>query len=120
MEKDIALKEMPVIDWEQSSRLAGQNDSLAKEILGLLIKDLPSELTALHELGQVKNYHELQRRVHKLHGAVCYTGTPRLKMLLAQLETHLKNHIMDDLSFLLNQLDTEIHLLLEHYSRLSI
>ena len=120
MEKDIAFKKLPVIDWGQSSRLAGQNDSLAKEILGILIKDLPSDLAALHELDQIKNYHELQRRVHKLHGAVCYTGTPRLKMLLAQLETHLKNHIMDDLPSLLNQLDIEIHLLLEHYSRLSV
>lgn len=109
------LEGMPVIDWEDGIRLAGHKKELARDILQLLVRDLPKELALIHNLYHDKNYTELAKTVHKLHGAVCYTGTPRLKTVLAALETHLKTHIMDgSSSFLVDQLDTEVSLLLEH------
>lgn len=108
------LKDMPVIDWEEGIRLAGHKKELARDILYMLARDLPNELKAIRQQYLDENYQDLQKTVHKLHGAVCYTGTPRLKTLLASLETRLKTNIMDGSSSLLDQLDTEVGRLLEH------
>lgn len=108
------LQRMPIIDWEEGIRLAGHKKELARDILNMLVKDLPQEIQAMHHLHQEKNFTELVKSVHKLHGAVCYTGTPRLKTILATLETQLKTNIMDNSSILLIQLDTEVTYLLEH------
>ena len=108
------LKQTPIIDWEEGIRLAGHKKDLARDILNMLVRDLPQELSHMQQLHQEQNFQELIKCVHKLHGAVCYTGTPRLKSALAALETHLKTHIMDDSSLLLHQLNTEVSRLLDH------
>lgn len=108
------LAQMPIIDWEEGIRLAGHKKDLARDILQMLASELRQELVNIHHLHQSKNYHELVKTVHKLHGAVCYTGTPRLKTILSALETCLKSNIIDDSTQLLHQLDTEVSYLLEH------
>lgn len=108
------LQQLPIIDWEDSARLAGHKKELANDMLNMLARDLPQELQTMQTLHQDKNYNDLLKAVHKLHGAVCYTGTPRLKTLLSTLETNLKTNIMDDSSILLHQLDIEVSYLLEH------
>jgi two-component system sensor histidine kinase BarA len=108
------LNQLPVIDWEEGTRLAGHKKELARDILNMLIRDLPQELKNLQNLNQAQNFQELLKSVHKLHGAVCYTGTPRLKTILATLETQLKTHIMNNSSLLINQLEIEVNRLLEH------
>lgn len=109
------LRNLPVIDWELATKLAGNKKELAEEMLCFLLKTLPQDRLAILELRHThtQNPTELLRRVHKLHGALCYCGVPRLKALVAHLETALKNNIMDGLPSLLDQLDVEIDLLLE-------
>ncbi len=107
------LQQLPIIDWEDSVRLAGHKKELARDMLNLLARDLPRELTAILTLHQDKKFPELLKTVHKLHGAVCYTGTPRLKTLLSTLETALKTNIMNDSSTILHHLEIEVGHLLE-------
>lgn len=114
---NMELRDLPIIDWEQGLKLAGNREDLAKEILGMLAKRLEHDLTLIKELNAKGDYNALRDEAHKLHGAVCYCGTPRLKSVLAKLETDLKNNIMDDLPNLLDQLNVEVTLVLEHYSR---
>ena len=109
------LNHLPIIDWEQAIKLAGNKKIFAEEMLMLLIKDLSNEITMLKKLNNEKKYNELLRKVHKLHGALCYCGLPRLKKIISGLENTLKNKIMLDLSSLLDQLDIEASLLLNHY-----
>lgn len=108
--------ELPIIDWELGIKLAGNNKQLAKEIIDLFIKNIKTERANIQLLFEKNQYKELTKQIHKLHGAICYCGLPRLKNLVAKLETNLKNNIMDSLPSLLNQLDTEINLLLLQYS----
>lgn len=110
------LDHLPVIDWEQALKLAGNNKALAEELLTLLTKGLPGDLTSIQEYYNDKNYPEMLRRVHKLHGALCYCGLPRLKSVVARLETALKSNIMDSLPSLLDQFVVEVNSLLERYS----
>lgn len=108
------LGNLPTIDWDLSMKLAGNKKDLAIDILSMLINSLPNELKEIQTLFDTKKYTELTRKVHKLHGAICYCGTPRLKITIALLETDLKSNIIDKIPFLLNQLVVESHYLLEH------
>lgn len=119
MEMDMDLNELPIIDWEMATRLAGNKRDVAEELLDLMITSLPADMLAIKQLEAEQNYSELLKRVHKLHGAMCYLGLPRIKTLLSHLETDLKNNIMVSLPSLVNQLDTEVSVLLRHYSRLN-
>jgi len=112
---EIKLHHLPIIDWKLSMKLAGNKQEIAEEILHQFIKSLPSSLATLKQLHKTTDYIELQKQVHKLHGALCYCGTPRLKILITHLETTLKNNIIDSLPSLLDQLDTEVNLLLQHH-----
>lgn len=107
---------LPMVDWKLAMKLAGNNQELAEDIFNLTLKNLPQELLSIKQSHFVQNYSELLGQVHKLHGALCYCGFPRLKTLVATLETDLKNNIMDNLPLLLDRLNTEVNLLLERYS----
>lgn len=108
------LNTLPVIDWELAIQVAGQQKDLATQLLTHLTKHLPNDVTAIQSAYQAQNYPEMLRLVHKLHGALCYCGTPRLKTVVACLETNLKNNIMESLPLLIDTLMTEVNLLLEH------
>ncbi len=110
---NMEFNHLPVIDWELATKLAGNKKEYAEEMLGLLIKSLPEDRLAINQCYLTEKYVELLQRAHKLHGALCYCGLPRLKAVVRQLETELKNNIMDNLPSLLDQLNLEINLLLE-------
>jgi len=104
MDLDKKLTGIPIVDQEVS-----------EEILNLLIDALPNDLAEIKLLNAQGRFHELTQRVHKLHGAVCYCGTPRLKIVLNHIETQLKNNIMDDLPHSLDLLSIEIDSLLDWF-----
>jgi len=108
------VQHLPIIDWEQAIRVANNKD-LAQEILFMLIKQLPKDVAMINEAYQEKNFSDLLRLVHKLHGALCYTGALRLKTIISHLETDLKKNIMDSLATLIAQLNQEANLLLERH-----
>lgn len=110
------LANLPIIDWELGIKLAGNNKETANDLISLLIKNLRNDLDVITQQYQAGNYDVLKKEIHKLHGAVCYCGLPRLKSILSQLETNLKNHIMVSLPSLMDQLESEVSYLLEHPS----
>lgn len=108
------LNHLPIIDWELGKKLAGNKKEVAEELLGLLVDTLPEELSAIKRLYQAQNYSLLLQRVHKLHGALCYCGVPRLKRITSFLEIELKNNIISSLPALLDQFEVEVDLLLKN------
>lgn len=108
------LAHLPIIDWPLGIKLAGNQRSLAEEMMTVLKNDLADVVASIKKRHKAGDYKKMQQEIHKLHGAVCYCGVPRLKSILAELETHLKTNIIGDLPSLLTQLDTETTLLLEY------
>jgi two-component system sensor histidine kinase BarA len=108
--------DLPVFDWNQALQLAGQKPDLAKDILAMLMAELPQDTARINQAYKDQNYPEMLRLVHKLHGALCYSGMPRLKTVIAKLETTLKTNIMGDLPAQIDLLNTEVGLLLEYHS----
>lgn len=100
-------KNSRVIDMELGMQLARNNRALAVEMLGLLVESLPQELASILAAYHENNYAILQKRVHKLHGAVCYCGVPGLKQIIKNIEIALKEQQLDNLPTLMTQLESE-------------
>ncbi len=90
------INALPPIDWKLCIKLANNKIAVAQEILLLVIQQLPAELEAIKQAQARADYAELLRRVHKLHGALCYSGMPRLKNAVAHLESVLKQDNIDN------------------------
>jgi two-component system, NarL family, sensor histidine kinase BarA len=98
--------------------LGSWKPELAQELLDFFLTSLSAEHRLICAFYQDKNYPALNQHVHKLHGAICYLGLPRLKLATEQLETTVKNHIMSSLPLVFDQFDAEVKLLLDQYSLL--
>jgi len=90
MSIDKNIKSLKIIDQELGRQLVGNNINLANELLTDFIGELPNLLTQINTAHKQEDHIALQDSVHKLHGACCYCGVPRLKEVAAYLETALK------------------------------
>lgn len=117
---NMELNHLPIIDWNLATKIAGNKKEIAEEILEMFIKNLPKDIKAIKQLYLAQKYSELSQQVHKLHGTICYCGLPRLKTVVARLETDLRNNIMCNLPSLFDRLDVEVNLLLEQYHTATI
>ena len=82
--------ELPSVDWQLALKRANQNQATATEMLDGFIALLPETIATLSTLWQKQDYNELKSEVHKLHGACCYTGLPRMQHLAHETESALK------------------------------
>jgi two-component system sensor histidine kinase BarA len=87
------------IDWQQCLALANNNAEIANDLMTLFIADLPTVIKTMKELLALEDYHGLKDQAHRLHGATCYCGVPRLKTAVQNLEKHLKNDESKKLPF---------------------
>ena len=81
---------LPHIDWELSVQLAANKPLVAKELLGMLVDQLPSDLAEMEQAYQQQAWQQLEDLAHRCHGGVCYVGVPRLKQAAKTLENLLK------------------------------
>lgn len=86
-----ALGAQQCIDWEESLRLAGGKEALARELLSMLVNDLPEMREQISKNFEAEDFLNLNRCVHRLHGASCYCGVPRIRKSTASLEAAIKN-----------------------------
>lgn len=112
-------EKMAVIDLEMGKKLAGNNKTLALDILTMFMTNLPAEAKEINALCQANHFSELQKQVHKMRGGVAYCGLPRFKSFLADMEAAIKNNATASLPSFLDQFNIEVALLLEHYAGLS-
>ncbi len=96
------------VDWDLCLKLSNNKPKLAQELLELLAKDLPQYQTILAKAKQQQNFTELEDHIHKLHGACCYVGVPKLKLISQELESLLKANQTKQLLPLIDALSAEI------------
>lgn len=109
------LDDLPVIDWDLAIKLAGNQKDLANDIHNIFIRDLKNDLTDIKHLYETENYSTLLSKIHKLHGALCYCGLPRLKYVVVNLELALKNKATNTIADLMRLFSTEATRILENY-----
>ena len=79
-----------LVDWTLAMERAGGKCSLMKEMLQMLVSSIPPSRAAIQQAVTTQDVTQLLQQIHKLNGACCYTGVPRLKQLSELLETQLK------------------------------
>lgn len=77
-------------DWEACLSSSHNKEDLARELLSMFINELPVFREEIIKAYQQRDDKKLGNLLHKLNGACCYCGVPKLKMLIDQLEFILK------------------------------
>lgn len=103
------------IDWALCAKLAGNKIDLAKEMLEMLIVALPSDKAKIQQAYKAHNYHELREQVHKLHGACCYVGVPKLKAIAKELEDAIAASATEKIKYYITALSNEVEAILSYY-----
>jgi len=96
------------IDLKLAKKLAAGNMEMAKDMLDMLVQTLPKEKQLINANYIAGNRDILHEVIHKLHGACCYTGTPKLKQQLQILESSLESATLSSLEAHIQQLNLEI------------
>lgn len=107
--------EITPIDWQLCIKLAGNKEDLAQEMLEMLINALPSDRAAIKSAFDNQDYYELREQVHKLHGACCYVGVPKLKAIAKELENAISALDIDRIEAYVAALEKEIAAILNYY-----
>ncbi len=82
--------EQPVFDPELALSRAGGREELAREMHRMLLDSLDEDAAIIREHSTDGDRSALLERVHRLHGATRYCGTPRLQQAARDLEVALK------------------------------
>ena len=110
---DPIKEEQPSFDWSLALKRAHQNEDAAKDILQQFVQQLPSLVGDIEHANHIKDYKQMQEKVHQLHGACCYTGVPAMLTLCNEMEGALKLKQIDVAKLRVSKLKREsLYLLL--------
>ncbi len=125
MKKDDSHKEKtlleitgPAIDMQFGIARMNGSEAMAKEMLKLMVKSLDTELHHFQNAYDQQDWEALKDLTHKLFGATCYCGTPRLKQACINLEDYLQTSETKQRGELYQQLLEEIAILQTDYQAL--
>ena len=84
------FKQSHYLDWTLAKERAAGKHDLAIDMLKMLLDSLPTSQADIKESFEAENIESLITAIHKLHGACCYSGVPKLKSLSEFIESELK------------------------------
>ncbi|WOH37336.1 two-component sensor histidine kinase BarA [Thalassotalea fonticola] len=82
-----------IYDWNLSLTRSANKIDLALEMFTMLIQSLPEMKVALQNNIRLEDLSTTSALVHKLNGACCYVGVPRLERIVKSLESQVKQHV---------------------------
>ncbi len=86
------VSEASPVNISECLSLAKNNASLAKDMLSMLLASLPEERIKINLSAIDSDLSSMYEVIHKLHGACCYCGVPRLRNITKTLDAQLKNN----------------------------
>lgn len=105
-----------MIDWKLSLKLASNRADLAKELLEILIAELPATREQINAAYARQDYALLHQHIHKLHGAACYCGVPQLKKIVTTIDDQLSKQQLSELPKCIKKLNTAINKILKDFN----
>lgn len=75
-----------IIDVELATEILDGRLDMAKRMIKMLVDRLAEDKRMIEESYKNKEFERLSRIAHKLYGATCYCGVPRLKSAVKNLE----------------------------------
>ena len=103
-----------IVDWELALTRANFNDVAAQDLLSKFMVMLPDIIQEIRNDDKEGNIKAIQDNIHKLHGACCYTGVPKLQHLCFEIESGFKTQQLHNLDSQLERLMKESISLIEH------
>lgn len=85
-----APDDLATVDIALSLQLANFKPALARDMLKMLLENLPAELADINRAFRNNDFLHLEERVHRLYGSSCYCGVPRLKKISSLLDKLLQ------------------------------
>lgn len=112
--KTLAIENQePIIDWEKSLKLAGNQPQLAKDMLVSLVKELPIAQEAINHAYSGNDMLDLRNEVHRLHGVCCYCGVPLLRKTVAAFEKAVAYNDKQAIQFHIVEFNKEVNRILD-------
>lgn len=87
----------PVLDLEHLNSAAGGDESLKKELLDMLRRELPERRRRLEAALENSDLDAATDIAHKLQGSAAYTGACALEAAALEMERLLRARRLDDL-----------------------
>lgn len=84
------------VDINLSLKLANNKPLLARDMLDMLLKGLPSEQRLINTAFEENNMNQLAELIHRLYGSSCYCGVPRLKHISGLLDKLMQAQQYDE------------------------
>ena len=81
---------LPLLDIPHAIEQAGGNPDLAKELFGMLLKELPDLKQQLNQAFNNGDEQGLWDHAHKIYGSTAYCGVPALNNAARELEEAIK------------------------------
>ncbi len=124
-EQTVAIKFDGIFDWQLALSRAGNRPELAAEMLTMLVESLAETKVQLQQGIKLNDLPNLSSIVHKLNGACCYNGVPKLEKIGQQIESNIKlsQRLADlepELLELIDEIDRVIQYSDEYYKELRI
>ncbi len=108
---------LPVLDKNKALKVVAGNESLADELLAMLVKELPDYKRLIQQQLDAGNKEEVRKVIHKLNGGLRYVGAPALLEITSDTDQYLFELSNQQLTANILQIFYEIDRVLEtqHY-----
>ena len=97
-----------IFDYERSLALSANNESLLRQILEILQRDIPDHQLQLDRAAKDEDRERLGAIAHKLHGVTCYASLPRLRVKLLGFQQRLARDEDFELSSAVEDIGVEL------------
>lgn len=119
--------ESPYINLSSGAQLLGDQE-VARDLLSRFIRKLETELKKIKQFRSEEDWKKFYEALHKLHGAACYSSTPKILEILKKIEERIYPPIVLNttpidkkiIDHLLHELDVSCSKTLEAFSILEI
>ncbi len=112
-----AIKHLESIDWTLSLQRNNDSAEYAIEYMDDFVTYLHTNLEELAKLKSPTNNKELLTVIHKMHGACCYIGVPKLQMLCASFQEEVKYAPKIDASTMVVSITREIRKIIKDWQK---
>ena len=84
-----------ILDWEKTLVLCNNNESLARELLGMLKTDLPQQKQILIDAYDREQWRMLRDIIHQILGSCSYIALPELKAAAEAMQDAIHQNKID-------------------------
>lgn len=107
-----------VFNREALLERAMNDEALVRKLIGMFLKDLPKQITALKENVESMNFENVKWYAHYIKGSSANIGAMALSTVAADMEKAGNDHLTDEITAFMSELQKQYELLTEQLNDL--